>query len=101
MAIKTIRGRSIDLSQIKEKQGKKVAVGNLKMNGFGDLLGESGKVIKTHNQIVSEYNQAPAKAVKNISLHDLAVADNQILSPLDAAKSLPSKDRKRKILDAD
>lgn len=101
MAIKTMRGKSIDLSQIKEKQGTKVAVGNLKMNGFGDVLNDTGHVVKSHTQVIAEYNQAPQKAVKNVSLHELAVGDNQIMTPQEAAKALPAKERKRRITDSD
>lgn len=98
MKVKTLRGKVLDLTKIVEKQGKKIAAGNAKMNGHGDKLGYGGKVVKQRQEYVAEYNQAPPKTVKNVSLHDLS---NQVMTPQEALKSLPAKERRKRLSDAD
>jgi hypothetical protein len=38
------------------------AIGNMRVNARGDLLGAGGKIVKKREEIVSEYYNAPAKA---------------------------------------
>ena len=65
---KTMQGREIDMDALLAKNETMPAVGNVKMNARGDELGAGGKVIRTREEVVSEYyednpNAQPAKGV--------------------------------------
>jgi hypothetical protein len=102
MKIKSLRGRVIDMTNIMAKHGNKVAVGNAKMNAQGDKLGKNGKIVKTHQEISAEYNQAP-KSVKTVALHELS---GEVFSPAEVLKANPeianpAAAKKRKIVDSE
>lgn len=52
---KTMQGKEIDMDSLLSKHETMPAVGNVRMNARGDELGPGGKVIKTREQVVSEY----------------------------------------------
>lgn len=52
---KTMQGREIDMDALLSKNETMPAVGNVRMNARGDELGPGGKVIRTREEIVSEY----------------------------------------------
>jgi hypothetical protein len=100
MKIKTLRGRTIDMTNIMSKHGKKRAIGNAKLNAQGDKLDKNGVVLKTHQQMRAEYNQASPKAVKNVPLHELT---KEIFTPAEAVKAHNLKNSKtpRKMSDSE
>jgi hypothetical protein len=51
----TAMGKRIDLDSILLKNEEVIAVGNMKVNARGDLLGAGGKIIKTRDQVMKEY----------------------------------------------
>jgi hypothetical protein len=66
---KTMQGREIDMDSLLAKHETMPAVGNVRMNARGDELGPGGKVIRTREEVVSEYyednpNAQPARTVK-------------------------------------
>lgn len=46
----TSKGRVIDMESVIAQQGESPAIGNMSVNGKGDLLGPGGKIIKTADQ---------------------------------------------------
>lgn len=52
---KTMQGREIDMDALLAKNETMPAVGNVRMNARGDELGAGGKVIRTREEVVSEY----------------------------------------------
>lgn len=100
MKIKTLRGKVIDMTNVMAKHGKKQAIGNAKLNARGDKLGKNGVILKTHQQMTAEYNQASPKAVKNVPLHELS---KEIFSPAEAVKAHNVKNTKspRKMSDSE
>lgn len=59
---KSARGRAIDIDKVKLSQETTTAVGNMKVNARGDLLGSAGKVAQGRNQIMDQVyavNSAP------------------------------------------
>ena len=51
----TALGRQIDVEHLNTKNENVIAVGNMKTNARGDLLGPGGKVVKTRDQVMKEY----------------------------------------------
>jgi len=52
---KTMQGRTIDMDELRAKNELMPAVGNYKVNARGDEIGPGGKVVRTREQIMSEY----------------------------------------------
>lgn len=52
---KTLQGREIDMDSLLANNETMPAVGNVRMNARGDELGPGGKVIRTREEVVSEY----------------------------------------------
>ena len=51
---KTVRGKTIDMSKLKLSNENAVAVGNMKVNARGDLLGSGNQVIASRNQLMDQ-----------------------------------------------
>lgn len=52
---RTMRGKLIDMDQLRAKNELTPAVGNMKVNGRGDEIGPGGKIIRTREQVLAEY----------------------------------------------
>ena len=52
---KTMQGKSIDMDLLRQKNELTPAVGNAKVNARGDELGPGGKIIKTREQVLADY----------------------------------------------
>ena len=62
---KTMQGRLVDLDQLRAVNEKVQAVGNMRVNARGDVLGNGGKIIKTKEQKIQEYYQTPKGQVSD------------------------------------
>lgn len=51
---KTARGRNVDMDKIKLANESIVAVGNMRVNARGDLLGPGNQVASTRNQVMDQ-----------------------------------------------
>lgn len=67
---RTNKGASIDMEALMSQAPKhSPAVGNMRVNAKGDLLGPSGEVVKTNEQRVREfYQQHPSASTSTASL---------------------------------
>jgi hypothetical protein len=54
---KTMQGREVDMDSLLQKNETMPAVGNVRMNARGDELGTGGKVVRTREEIVAQYNK--------------------------------------------
>lgn len=62
--VTTHKGKKLDMQALKEKNAKTIAVGNMKINARGDLLGKGGKILKTKEQLAAEkYDKKKTKEV--------------------------------------
>jgi hypothetical protein len=50
---RTAQGKMVDIDSLKLVNEKSIAVGNMKVNARGDLLGQGGKIIETRNERMS------------------------------------------------
>lgn len=60
----TMRGKQVDMEQLNLKNETLPAVGNMKVNARGDQLGPGGQVVKTREQILSDYYKNNPRSVK-------------------------------------
>lgn len=74
---RTMQGKPIDIERFIAQNEMAQAVGNMKVNARGDLLGPGGKIIKTRDQIMAEYNKDVANAVKD----DMALQPDPVVAP--------------------
>ena len=93
MKVTTVKGRQIDIDALREQQGSRVAVGNARMNGHGDLLGKGGEVLKSQDQITKEYYDKNPKAAKAapVALRDIS---DEVLTPKQAIAALEANQEK-------
>ena len=52
---KTMQGREVDMDQLLQKNETVPSVGNVRMNARGDELGTGGKIVRSREEIVSQY----------------------------------------------
>jgi hypothetical protein len=55
---RTMQGKEIDMGKLIQQNEMSVAVGNMKVNARGDLLGNGGKIVKTREELAAEKAQA-------------------------------------------
>ena len=56
-AYRTMQGREVDMDQLLQKNETMPAVGNVRMNARGDELGQGGKIVRTREEVVAQYNK--------------------------------------------
>jgi hypothetical protein len=62
--MKSFKGKEVDVSSILEQNATTLAVGNMRVNARGDLIGKNGKILKTREQLENEYVRNNPDAVK-------------------------------------
>lgn len=53
--MKSYKGREVNVNKIFEEQAKTMAIGNMRINARGDVIGIGGKIVKTREQLENEY----------------------------------------------
>jgi hypothetical protein len=74
----SMRGEVIDFNRLRMANAEKPALGNASMNARGDIIGQGGVVIKTQEQIDTEYEAALAAQRENskpVDIKDLAAVN--------------------------
>jgi hypothetical protein len=84
--IKTMKGKTLDLTPIVAKNQNTVAIGNANMNARGDVLGPGGVIVKRREEVAQDYHNANPKAVRRVSLKD--VQPDTFPSPAEAIAQL-------------
>lgn len=104
-SIRTHRGQMIDMAQLVAQNEETIAVGNMRSNARGDILGKGGKIVKTKEEVVSEYYKANPQGVKQVSIKD-KLSDDFFETPkqiMDRVTKQPNESttKKRKIIDTE
>lgn len=55
---RSAQGKMVDMEALRLKNELVPAIGNMRVNARGDQLGPGGKIVKTREQIMSEYYEA-------------------------------------------
>ena len=56
---RTMQGRMVDIDQLRTANESIRAVGNMKVNARGDVLGANGQVITPKSQVIKQYYEQP------------------------------------------
>lgn len=65
--MKSYKGKEVNVGHILEKESKTLAVGNMRVNARGDVVGRGGRILKTKEQLENEYVQSLPNAAKEQS----------------------------------
>jgi len=60
---RSFQGREVDMDQLLQKNETMPAVGNVRVNARGDELGPDGNIIRTREDVLSEYYDSNPNAV--------------------------------------
>ena len=88
--VKTYKGKIIDYDELMSRNQEVQAVGNMETNARGDVIDARGRVLKTRDDVVREYNKNTEKSVVKSSLLDDIDDDAE---PLDNAVKDESKNK--------
>ena len=64
MAVRSMRGREIDMEKLNLKNEMQPAVGNMKVNARGDELGPGGQIVRTREEVLADYYKKNPRAAK-------------------------------------
>ena len=62
---RTMQGRMIDIEKLRAANESIPAVGNMKVNARGDVLGAGGQVVTPKSQIIKKYYEQPKGMVSD------------------------------------
>lgn len=105
---RTMQGRMVDIDQLRAANESVQAVGNMKVNARGDVLGANGKVVTPKAQVIKKYyeqpkgkasegkvitKQAPAPQTKAIETKavETKVATPKVATPKATTRTAPKK----------
>lgn len=97
MKVTTVKGRQIDIDALRKEQGNRIAVGNARMNGHGEILGRGGEVVKTQDQLTKEYYDANPKAAKAAPVALRDISDEVVVTPKQAIQALEAQRDEEKV----
>jgi hypothetical protein len=89
--VQTMRGKHIDMARLVAENAHKIALGNASMNARGDIINR-GQVVKSNEQITSEYHAHNPKAVRQVALRNI---EREILTPAEAMQSIRDEKTKK------
>jgi hypothetical protein len=87
---RTMQGRMVDIEKLRASNEDVKAVGNMSVNARGDVVGTGGKIIKTKEQLMKEYYEAPkgkaddtpVKKTRAESIPQQEVVKTQVINPV-------------------
>jgi hypothetical protein len=56
---RTMQGRMVDIEKLRGANEQVPAVGNMRVNARGDVLGPGGAILKTKEKVMKEYYETP------------------------------------------
>ena len=62
--VRSMRGKEVDMEKLNLKNEELPAVGNDKVNARGDELGAGGKIVRTREEVLSDYYKQNPRAIK-------------------------------------
>ena len=70
---RTMQGRMVDIEKLRSMNENIRAVGNMNVNARGDILGPSGTILKSKEQVIKEYYEAPKGVVADTPVKKIAI----------------------------
>ncbi len=89
---RTAQGKIVDLGALQVQNEHVRAVGNMNVNARGDMVGSGGQIVKTKEEMMKEYYEAPkgqasdarstrVREAKPQSIPQPRVVQTQVLNP--------------------
>lgn len=88
---KSYRGKEVDMQRVALENQKTIAIGNVKYNARGDLLGKGGKIEKTREEMIKEYYEASPTVESKVSLVSPNTPTVDVTKPKNEAVPVASK----------
>mgnify|MGYP001223202745 CR=1 FL=1 len=101
---RTMQGRMVDIEKLRMANESVQAVGNMKVNARGDVLGAGGKVITKKAEVIQKYyeqpkgmaDSTPARAKKVSAPKPKAVETKKVATPRIATPKATTKATQKK-----
>lgn len=74
---RTSKGAFVDIDALRIENERTIAVGNMRTNANGDVLGKGGKVVRKRDEIAKQYYKDNPRAVKHASIKDRIVEEDR------------------------
>ena len=86
---RTMQGRMVDIEKLRAANEDIRAVGNMNVNARGDVLGPGNTVLKTKEQVMREYYEAPKGRASDVPTRKISraprqtapVTENKVITP--------------------
>ncbi len=106
---RTMQGRMVDIEKLRAANESVQAVGNMKVNARGDVLGANGQVVTPKAQVIKKYYEQPKgkvsdgqskimqppapqpKSVETKAIETKTVATPKVATPKATTKAAPKK----------
>tara|TARA_B100000745_G_scaffold61657_1_gene36409 strand:- start:550 stop:975 length:426 start_codon:yes stop_codon:yes gene_type:complete len=70
---RTMQGRMVDIEKLRSMNENIRAVGNMNVNARGDIMGPGGTILKSKEQVIKEYYEAPKGVVADTPVKRMAI----------------------------
>jgi hypothetical protein len=94
---RSMQGKEVDMGKLMNQNEMTVAVGNVKVNARGDILGAGGQIVKTREEVLRE--SQPTQSVPNESAVPAESAVPKIVQPAEVTGIV--KPAKKDVADMD
>lgn len=85
--VKSFRGKEFNMIELATKNSANMSIGNVRMNGRGDLIGADGKVVKTREEQIKEYMEKHSVQTGTASIKKSEpVVEQPEVTPVKASK---------------
>ena len=78
---RTMQGRMVDIEKLRAANEDVRAVGNMGVNARGDILGPSGTIVKTKQDVVAKYYEQPRGMVDDTPARAKPVVNPKAVTP--------------------
>jgi len=89
---RTMQGRVVDMDELRSKNELMPAVGNYRVNARGDEIGKGGQVVRTREQIMSEYYADNPNATPDPNAKPTQQPDKEVKPSIPPSETLKIKD---------
>jgi len=76
---RTMQGRMVDIEKLRSMNENIRAVGNMNVNARGDIMGPGGTILKSKEQVIKEYYEAPKGVVADTPVKKMAIPQNKVV----------------------
>jgi hypothetical protein len=101
MKVKSMRGKTIDMSRLMAQNERTPAIsglGGARLNARGDRLNANGGIAKSREAVAREYHAVAPRTVKQVSFRDLS---NEIFeTPTQAVSAIEKRNAEAKAAEA-